>query len=174
MNRIETKEELIAWATAVNQGLTLKEKCDYQDIWAHSNPETIKRLFLDCNGERSLIVHSVFNTMSYDAVEDLLKTWAVAKANKVVEEEIERHYKDINKRDGEVFKRELSLKDCLKGYWKRMSDIKTKVNALTRRNNYLTQANEELRKELSQLRHANFTLADKAEKYDAIKAALMP
>lgn len=168
ISKIETKEDMINWANAVNSGMTISEKCDYQDIFAHSNIETINTLFMEMNRERRLILSSVYNTMAYETVESLLLHYAKTKGNKIVNDTIEDQMNQVNQMRLDVYTRENRLKDCLKGYWKRIKDLRTSNEELKRREASYLQQIDSLR---TQLRHAGIYKV-KSDKYDAIKGLL--
>jgi len=169
MERIETKEEMIAWAQAVNSGITVKQKCTYQDIWAHSNPATLNRLFIECDGHRNVITCSVYNTMAYETVEALLLHWAQVKAGKIIDKEMEHYNTEIMKRESALNKREASFKDCLKGYWKRIQDLRKRDHNLTFKNNGLSKRNTEILVNNRKLEKDNNRLTDQAFKLETLR-----
>ncbi len=170
--RITTKEEMVQWAREVNNGLSTKQKCDYQDIWARSERDTLDKLFIESNGERNLIVCSVHNTMAYDEIEHLLKTWAVYQANKVVEKEMEACNNEWNKRQEVVTAQENALYDAKKSYWKRIIKLRRAMSNLVARNSYLQTDLDNCRKVNARLCRENGELKDKASRYDGIKSLL--
>lgn len=173
MKRIETKEDMIKWATAINNGpMSAQDKCDYQDVWAHSERNTLDRLFIEANGSRNIIVCSVHNTMAYDELEHLLKVWAADKANKIINEEIERLTTDHMKRDKELSRKEAAFEEGKRTIYRKIKGLKRDSERLTRLNTDLLKRIEEYRNEtFAANRHAN-EYERKANKYDAIKEAL--
>ena len=89
MRTIKSTEELVQWAKEVNQGLTTKQKPDYQDYYAHSAVKDIEKWFIETNGDRKLILCSVYNTMAYEEVERLMLAWAKHKAQAIIDQEAE-------------------------------------------------------------------------------------
>ena len=172
MKTIESKEDMISWAKTINMGVTIKQKCDLQDVWAHSNPDKLKTMFMELNGERRLVLSGVYNTMSYEAVEELLLHYAKTKGNKSVNDEIEREMTEINKMRSDIFKRENSLQDCLKGYWKRISDLRRSNDELKRRDTMRMETIANLQAQLRYARNEALEYKARADKYDRIKSAL--
>lgn len=173
MKRIENQEDMLRWARAINSGLMREhDKCDYQDVWAHSDQKTLDDLFMACNGDRKLVLCSVYNTMSYDEVERLLLHYGKVKGTKLVNDAYAAEMVEVNKMRGDVYKRENALTASLKTYWKRITALKrdnsflqSKCDRLQKDNNELTQMRREYRLEIIQLR-------ERADKYDAIKSLL--
>jgi hypothetical protein len=173
MKRIETAADMMKWAKAINNNpMSTKDKCDFQDIWAHSQRDTLNKLFMEVNGDRKLVLCGVYNTMSYDEVEILLLHYAQTKGRKIVDDAIEYEMNDVNKLRGELFKKENSLRDCIKGYWKRMRALRLENIELKRREAYRLIENDKYRDQLRELRREMSELREKAEKYDTIKRAI--
>lgn len=174
IKKIETKEDMLAWANAINNHpMSISEKCDFQDIWARSDRKTLDRLFIESNGSRNIIVCSVHNTMSYEEVEHLLKTWAADKANKIINAEIETLTSDHMTKLNEVNRKENALNGCLKGYWKRIADLRKSNAELKRRNDAHLNEIDHLRGLLRMANENSRLYKEKADKYDTIKALLV-
>lgn len=175
MYRIETKQDMIQWATEINNGLgtmDMATKCNYQDVWGHSEYNTVKNLFCSLNGERALIAQSIFNVMGYDALEDMVRNLAKSKAQQIIDDEMNYYNKEYEARDKALSSREAALKDSLKTYWKRITSLKETIAALKTKNDALIQRNEELHK-VNASHHAKIAENQfKADSYDTIKRLL--
>jgi len=101
MWKIENLEQFVTWAKEVNMGTTTARKCELQDIIARSNFENLKKLFCEAKYERDLILCSIYNTMSYQFVEDMLKALAKHMAQEIIEKE-EYRYMELNKQKIEI------------------------------------------------------------------------
>ena len=179
MKTIETKEQLIQWAQEINRGLTTKQKCDYQDIFAHSAMDDIKRFFIESNGERNIILCSIFNTMAYDTVEMLLKHWAKVKAQNILDKEMEYvNAESINKlkilavKENELTIGINTFEACKKPIYKRLASMTRELKVLRDKAEVTFENNCELTKENRDLRHALKAAQEKGFKYDTIKALL--
>lgn len=171
MKQINTVEDLIRWATIVNQGLTIQKKCDMQDVYAHSGYNELLEMFMQCNN-RKLVLCSVYNTMGYDEVERLLKHFAKQKGMEVADKEINERLNNISKREVELFQKEQTFKECHKSYWKRMKQLKDRNQLLENHNIKLMQKEEKARKQIQELNLELKTFKEKAEKYDTLKQLL--
>jgi len=172
MKRIESKEDMVKWAREVNSGLTQKAKCDYQDIWAHSSRVDIDRFFIEANGDRKIIVCSVYNTMAYEEVEHLLTVLAKHKANKIIDKEIEEYNKVYDTRSYELLVREKAFSDCRKSYWKRIKSLRVKSEHLTTRTSWLESEVEEKREVIRRLQGEVLQHKTKARKFDELQSLL--
>lgn len=172
LKRIESKEDMLRWAKEVNNGITIKQKCDYQDIWARSNREDLNKFFIENNGDRALILCSIHNTMAYDEIETLLLHLAKVKAQKIIDKEIEYYSTDYLKKLGDITKRENSLKDCLKGYWKRIALLRKSNIELRRRDTYRDQEISNYKERIRKLQSEVYEYKEKADKYDTMKRLL--
>jgi hypothetical protein len=103
MRTIKSKEDLVQWAREVNP--------DYQDYYMHSDLKAIDKWFIETNGDRKLILCSVFNTMSYDEVERLLLVWAKNKAQAIIDEEAESLNADYIAKCKALHDREIAILD---------------------------------------------------------------
>jgi len=173
MKQIETKEDMIKWATAINNGpVSITDKCDYQDVWAHSSRNLLDRLFIEASGSRNLIICSVHNTMAYEEVEHLLKTWATYQANKVIDRELELYLADHMKRETELHRKEQAFDEGKRTIYRRIKKLKQRTDRALEINAQLTKRIEQYRNDTNAAnRHAN-EYEQKACKYDTIKAAL--
>jgi hypothetical protein len=173
IKKIETKEDMILWANAINSHpVSIAEKCDFQDIWGHSDRKTIDRLFIEANGSRSLIICSVQNVMAYEEVEHLLKTWATDKANKIINAELETLTADHIKKYNEVVRQENTLNEGKRAIYRKISSLKDLHERLTRQNADLLKRIAEYRQETRAAKQQCLEYEEKAAKYDAIKQAL--
>lgn len=118
--RIETKEDLLTWAKTINHGIAQKAKCDFQDVYARSQEADLNKFFLECVGDRALILCSVYNTMAYDEVERLLKVLVDHKLHMQMAIE----YAELDKRETDLFTRERAFNDSKKAYHKRLEDLR--------------------------------------------------
>lgn len=172
INKIENIEQLIAWAGFINRGfLTPGNKCELQDIYAHSGYNELAEMFMECK-DRKLVLCSVYNTMGYDEVERLLKYFAKQKGEEIVNREMEARLESLNKREIELLQKEQTFKDCRKSYWKRINKLQTKLDKTLKDNKEgeriitnLTHDNIDLRRKLKEYQ-------EKAEKFDTIKNSL--
>lgn len=168
MKTIQTREDLIKWAREVNCGLGMAKKADYQDIYAHSFEEDIERFFLDSASDRALILCSVYNTMSYDTVEKLLKCLVRAKVQKQMKDE----YEELDKRESALAKRESSFKESMKPFHQKMTKLRKRneflecaFSDLQSREAFLVEDNRALKREVNDLEA-------KASKYDTLRELL--
>ena len=174
MKRIESKEDMLKWATAVNQGLWNMDtyRCDFQDIYAHSQQKDLEHFFCELNGNRPLVACSVNNVMGWDGLEQLVRALSAHKANKIINEEMDRWEKDFAIRTQNIQKRELSLKECLKGYWKRISALRRDNLHLHFHNANLQKTNDRLLQDRREALAKVQELREKANKYDSLKSLL--
>jgi hypothetical protein len=57
IKHIASKEDLLAWARFINGGsYSLHDKCDLQDIYARSQRDDLDKFFIECEGDRKLVV----------------------------------------------------------------------------------------------------------------------
>jgi len=172
MNKIENIEQLIAWAGFINKGfLTLENKCELQDIYAHSGYNELAEMFMQCK-DRKLVLCSVYNTMGYDEVERLLKHFAKQKGKEIVNREMETQLETLDKREIELLKKEQAFKDCRKSYWKRINKLQTKLTITLRENEGKEMAIQCLFKEIAEYKKRLKKYQEKAEKFDTIKNSL--
>lgn len=161
------------WANAINNNpMSISEKCDFQDIWGHSDRKTIDRLFIEANGSRSLIICSVHNVMAYDEVEHLLKTWATDKANKIINAELETLTADHIKKYNEVVRQENTLKEGKRAIYRKIASLNDRQARMDRQKTELLKRLEECRQETRSAKQEIKEYREKAAKYDAIKQAL--
>jgi chromosome segregation ATPase len=172
--RLENEADMIRWAEDINSGIAhdIQVKCDYQDIWAHSGYNELEKMFIASEDKRSLIVCSMLNVLHYDEVERMLKALYKQKANKIINDTIDDWNKEYDKRSRELSDKEARFNDAKKTYWKRITDMKRKINNLTFDKermqtdlNHCYEKNNRLLCEMAELRA-------KAAKYDTIKAAI--
>jgi hypothetical protein len=176
---IQSKEDLVQWAKEVNNGLSIKQKPDYQDYYAHSTRADINKFFIEANGERALIVCSVHNCMAYEEVERLLTVLANHKARKVINEEIEYYANQgaarlnaLNK-DREIFEAEKrSFKESMKPYHKRLAALRKRNEFLEARHHDACNAVQEGESEISKLRRLLKVGEEKMRKFENARAAL--
>jgi len=105
MKSIQSKDDFLAWAREINQGVSLSRKCDLQDVYAHSKVADIDKFFIECNGDRKLIICSVNNCMAFEEVERLLTVLAKHKVNEMVREEqaeLDKSWREVADAQGEV------------------------------------------------------------------------
>lgn len=172
MKKIETTEDMIFWAKNVNNGLSTAQKCNYQDTWGHSNPDTLKKLFIECESDRALIICSLHNTMSYDTVQDMLFHLARTKAQKIVDEEIEHYNNELIKKEKDLTERKASFTDCLKSYWKRIKDLRNEVTRINKDKERAYDISIQLRRENADLRKEMQQYKKDAENFKMIKGLL--
>jgi hypothetical protein len=168
IDRIETADDLLKWARTVNSNLQSAAICDLQDVYAHSQTETIDRLFIECKGDRALIICSVRNAMAFEEVERLLKVLAQHKVKAMMEAE----YAEFDKRLVELVKRERIFEECKK-------PIHKKIHELTANTQWLELNLDRARKDeavaMERTRHWESLYREaqeKAAKYDNIKSLL--
>jgi hypothetical protein len=110
--------------------------------------------------------------MAYDEVEHLLKTWATDKANKLINDEIERYMVDHMKRENELLRKERAFEDGKRTIYRRIKELKQRTERALEINAQLTKRIDQYRNDANAAnRHAN-EYEQKAAKYDTIKAAL--
>jgi len=174
LKRIESVEDMVKWATDINNGVGTLEKtrCDYQDTWAHSTKEDLERFYLEANGKRNLITCSVNNVMGYDAVEALLLCWATSKANKIIDTELQEMNETYDKRSGELREKETAFAECRKGYWKRIATMQRTIDNQNAKAGYRERELKECRERNKVLIGYAHQAQDKAEQLDKLKAIL--
>jgi hypothetical protein len=186
MRTIESKEDFVQWADEVNRGLTTKQKPDYQDYYAHSDQKDLGRWFVELNGKRNLILHSVLNTMAYEECERLMLAWAKHKAQGIIDQEAEElnntHSKkmgeleawkdDLRKFSDNLERRKGIFEESKKPIHKRIEtlrktarDLKEENEALVTRNQYLEHRTKEAMQEAA-------AWARKAAQLDALRLHL--
>jgi len=175
MKTITNKEDMIKWATEINSGIgtmNAAKKCEYQDIWGHSSVGDIKKAFIEANGNRALITCSMHNVLGWEPIEELVKELAAHKANKIINEAIDAEMVEVNKMRSDIYKRESSLNDCIKGYWKRMRDLRRDNERLRSENARLQKANGNLWQTVMEHKNNAEKYQEKSNKYDTIKSLL--
>jgi chromosome segregation ATPase len=175
IRQIETAADLMQWADAVNTGILNIPKCDMQDIYARSQQETIDKLFIEST-ERALILCSVYNTMSYDEVERLLKVLAHSKVQKQMQleyAELDERIKEIDNRAAAQANREHEFKNMMKPYHKRLETLKRDNAQLERHIKQLADQEQNAVMNMRAAKQETYEYRAKAEKYDAIRAALI-
>jgi hypothetical protein len=173
IKEIKTKEDMTLWAKTINnQPLTNASRCEFQDIWGHSNANLLKQLFIECESDRALIICSLHNTMSYDTVQDMLFHLANTKARKIVEDEITSYNQQLQVKEQDLENRKRTLKESMKSYWKRITLLRTRISDLEDSEKRAYRFAEEMRKENADLRKELAHYKEKAESFDTIQKLL--
>lgn len=173
LKEIKTKEDMILWAKIINESpLSTAARCDFQDIWGHSNADLLKKLFIECEADRALIVCSLHNIMSYDTVQEMLFHLARTKAQKIVDEEIEHYNNELTKKEKDLAERKASFTNCLKGYWKRIKDLRNEVARVNEDKERAYDIGIQLRRENADLRKEMQQYKKDAENFRTIKGLL--
>jgi hypothetical protein len=167
MRTIKSKEDLVQWAREVNP--------DYQDYYMHSDLKAIDKWFIETNGDRKLILCSVFNTMSYDEVERLLLVWAKNKAQAIIDEEAESLNADYIAKCKALHDREIAILDRERT----VADLERRITVLeseTRRWSDMDKTSRDtiinFRTHIENLQNDNQDLLEEVEKMQAFKATL--
>jgi hypothetical protein len=168
IDRIESVADLVAWAKAVNMSLSPKDIPDAQDIYAHSGYNDIARFFIEAEGDRKLILCSVHNVMPHEEVERLLKALAQHKVNK----EMEYYYAEHEKKETALNARINAFQDVMKPYHKKLETLRRRNAELERMFQARNDRENGLLQMIRQLRQEVLGLTGKAQKYDAIAAAV--
>ncbi len=168
MKRIETMEDLLKWSREINYNPMNNKICDYQDVYVHSQVETIDRLFIESLGNRSLIIRSVINCMSFDEAERLLKVLAHHK----VSEQMKIEYEEFYKLENNLIAREKTFQESKKPIFKRINSLRLQIKHLQDRNDYLTTSllNKDNRAHESEKRARQYQ--NKAKRYEIIVSML--
>jgi hypothetical protein len=145
MRTINSKEDLVQWANEVNRGLTTKQKPDYQDYYAHSIQKDLDKWFLEANGERKLILCSVYNTMAYEEVERLLLVWAKEKAQRIIDRDMEETNKYYEEQCAKLATREKALSAKEQAFQECKKPIHKHIAGLRERNTFLEQSFSRMR-----------------------------
>jgi hypothetical protein len=168
LNSIQSKDDLVQWAKEVNFGISTEQKCRYQDIYAHSNKDDIEKFFIETVSDRALILCSVYNTMSYDTVEQLLKHLAWHKMS----EQMKIEYEELDKKVSTLAAKERAFQESMKPFHKRMSELRKRNEFLEHafsdikaREAYLVEDSRALKREVKDLEA-------KAFRYDTIRELL--
>jgi len=174
MKTIETKEDFLKWANDCNKVLKPQEICDLQDVYGHSEVKTIKDLFVnDDSTDNRMIAFAINKVMGWDALKEMINHLIRAKANKIINEEIEHYMADYLKRDKALSEKEQAFRESRKPYWKRITKLMYEIgrmesvcNHYRKQNEELESANRKLRNDLKQA-HMN------AFKFEKIKELLL-
>lgn len=134
LKQIETAADFLLWAHEINAGLmTPKNKPDYQDTYAHSSRNKLDELIShpEILPQLSVVFCAIYNTMSYDEVEHMLKVRAAHKVKQAMEAEYkeldEQHaarVADWNRREADLARREQAFKAAMKPYHKRLGETR--------------------------------------------------
>jgi predicted nucleic acid-binding Zn-ribbon protein len=100
--KIETKEEFLSWAKEVNTCLSVKVKCDLQDVFARSNFDDLKKMFLATDNEydKQLLTLSICKAQGEETAYRFMKSWARRQAQICIDENeanIQAEYDKLNK-----------------------------------------------------------------------------
>jgi septal ring factor EnvC (AmiA/AmiB activator) len=140
MHKIEDSVDLIEWSKGVNTCLNNK-LCDYQDIFARSNIETLKDAFnvTSCNqNDFNLVIFSIQKAMGSETIVEYMKFFARVKAEKYIKDESD----NLDERFNAIVRRE-------KGFELRREQLEATIKSLEHQNAELTKDNKEMSKELS-------------------------
>ncbi len=170
--RIETLREFKEWAKEVNMGVTTKRKCELQDVIGRSSMEKLKELFVAANGSRDLILCSLYNTMSYQVVEEMLHYLANHKAREIIEKEEDRLNSTWNERFGKFNKTEHAFNESRKAIFKKIRQMRERLLRLESKNNSLQDRIEQLEKEKREMTETICRLSENSAKYETIKKLL--
>jgi uncharacterized protein YoxC len=169
IKHIASKEDLLAWARFINGGCySLHDKCDLQDIYARSQRDDLDKFFIECEGDRKLVICSVNNVMAFDEVEHLLSV--LAKSKTLAQWELDNI--EWEKREAEVVRKERILDDAVRN---NDAVVQNLVNANAQLKEEVAHLNESLRErgeEMYHLRQRQAEDTQKARKYDALKDLL--
>jgi hypothetical protein len=168
IKKIESVADMLAWAKAVNSGLSINEKCEAQDIYARSLRADLDKFFIASEGERKLVICSVNNVMAFDEVEHLLLKLAQHKVDK----EMEDHLAIITERYNELHGKEYEFNRKVAEAEKAKADLEQTNRDLSAFVDRLEASRAALQKEILQLRQEMAENADKARRYDTIQEAL--
>lgn len=113
---IETAEQMIAWAEAVNVSINGKLP-DLQDVWGRSKADTLHKLILspEVKDKRKVVFFSIQKAMGMDTFFDMLNTFINAAArsefDRWIESEYDERMKDIREREEKVYESEKNLRE---------------------------------------------------------------
>ena len=172
MVKIENLQELEEWAKEVNMGVTTKRKCDLQDVIGRSSMETLKKLFIAANGSRDLILCSLYNTMSYQVVEEMLHHLANHRAQEIIEKEENRLNNEWNEKYALLNKEGNKINESRKTIFKKIRQQRERLLQLESKNNNRKNRIKQLEKEKWQMTENICKLSENSAKYEAIKNLL--
>jgi len=172
IRKIESPREFKEWAEEVNMGVTLKRKCELQDVIGRSSMEKLKELFVAANGSRDLILCSLYNTMSYQVVEEMLHHLANHKAREIIAKEEDRLNSTWNERFGKFNKTEHAFNESRKAIFKKIRQMRERLSQLENKNNNLNNKVKQLEKEKWQMTETIRRLSENSAKYETIKKLL--
>jgi len=123
MEKINSLKELLAWATEINQGVTVSRKCDLQDIYARTAQKDINKFFIQSEIDRKLVICSVRNCITFDEVERLLTVLAQHKLEDILQTEEKRLA------DGwiKIHRKQVALQEAKKPMYKKLKKCKEEI-----------------------------------------------
>lgn len=140
MHKIENSIDLFKWSESVNHALNNKI-CDYQDIFARSDIQTLKDAFLKNSlnqNDFNLVIFSIQKAMGSEVIVDFMRFYAKHKAEKYIQAESD----NLDRRFNEIVKRE-------KDFELRREQLEATIKNLEHRNAELKKDNSNMTKELS-------------------------
>ena len=168
MKTIESTKDLLTWSREINAGITLSRKCDMQDVYAHSKQSDIDKFFIESDTDRRLVLCSVYNTMSYEEVERLLRVLAKHKLNEMIREE----QTTLDKEWSDLAAAKATLEESKRAIYRRINQLEKKAEkAEIVKLSYLERYNR-TSTELGTMTRLCHSYKSKADKYESIKSLL--
>ena len=94
MYKIDTENNFLLWALEVNRS---SKMCGLQDIYAHSMPDVLNRLFFDMSkNDKHLIVFAIQKCMGSESLLSLLQSFISQKVSAEVIQHIDAYNKEIS------------------------------------------------------------------------------
>jgi len=150
MHKIDTENNFLIWALEVNRS---HKMCDLQDIYAHSMPDVLHRLFFDMSkNNKHLVVFAIQKCMGSESLLSLLQSFISKRINN----EIEAHLEQWNNEWSKIKTKEYALKIDREGY-------ENRIKQLEKDNEYLTKKLTGYQGELPKLHRHNIELQSEIE-----------
>ncbi len=189
IKEITNKDEFLKWSNDVNNSQNTHPPafiCDLQDVFARSNPTTIKTIFLETvrpgSQETRLLTFAIHKAMGEEPLFSILKSWARQEAEKIIldyQKEVDQANDRIFEREKVLDKKKVIFEECKKPLHKKLrtfikenKSLKDQLIKEIECNTTLREANQVLRHKRIELEREVNDLTSKTRDYNTLKAAL--
>ena len=152
MYKIDTENNFLLWALEVNRS---SKMCGLQDIYAHSMPDVLNRLFFDMSkNDKHLIVFAIQKCMGSESLLSLLQSFISQKVSAEVIQHIDAYNKEISNDRAQIAIEEKAIeekKQYIAGIEKENKTLKNQVDELWDTNSILRSCVNNLEDEVKKL-----------------------
>jgi len=151
---------------------------DFQDLIGHASYVDLREQYTDLNQEyRKLFIWAVCSTVGYETSIEVIKQTTVELTVRKAAEKLEAYF---DEKESDLHNREQTFEACKKPIYKKIRDLKSKINQLngvvTLQHRFelgLRDKISELQEELKEVKERSFDYRNEAMKYRMIKEALL-